>query len=192
MQKARTDRTRTWKKKGESLKRHCLSKGKKEGVGGRMVKFMVAIAHGKGVIKCYQYRGSVNSETCKSFIDDHFPDMFKNSANPKGKLFLQDGDPSQNSKIACDAMEAVGCRLFKIPARSPDLNPIENIFHLIGKYLKRDAINKNIEHETYEEFSKRARQAVLNFPVEVIDKTIESMPKRVAKVIESKGQRTKY
>ena len=51
----KTSRTRTWKKKGESLSKECLSKGKKEGVGGRVAKFMVAIAHGKGVIKCHLY-----------------------------------------------------------------------------------------------------------------------------------------
>ena len=65
-----TDRKRTWKKKGESLKRSCTAKGKKEGAGGRMVRFMVAIAHNKGVIKCHHYFGPINSETCKSFIDE--------------------------------------------------------------------------------------------------------------------------
>ena len=56
-------------KKGESLKRHCTAKGKKEGAGGRMGCFMVGIAHNKGVTKCHQYFGPINSETCKSFID---------------------------------------------------------------------------------------------------------------------------
>ena len=36
-------------------------------------------------------------------------------------------------------MEKVGCRLFKIPARSPVLNPMENVFHLICKKLREDA-----------------------------------------------------
>ena len=34
------------------------------------------------------------------FIRKHFPKMFENSANLCGKLLLQDGNPSQNSKIA--------------------------------------------------------------------------------------------
>ena len=37
MESFRSDRTRTWKKKGESLKKHCTDKGKKDGVGKRMV-----------------------------------------------------------------------------------------------------------------------------------------------------------
>ena len=59
--------------------------------------------------------------------------------NQSGKLFLQNEDPSQNSALAREAMEAVGCRLFKIPARSPDLNPIENAFNNIPNAIK----NKN-------------------------------------------------
>ena len=51
-------------------------------------------------------------------------------------LFLQDGDPSKNCHMSREVMENVGCRLFKIPARSPELNLIENVFHLIGKRLK--------------------------------------------------------
>ena len=45
-----------------------------------MVRFMVAIARNKVVIKCHQYFGHANSETFKSFIDDEFS---------KGKLFLK-------------------------------------------------------------------------------------------------------
>ena len=56
---------------------------------------------------------------------------FRDSINPKNKLFLQDGNPIQNSKKANRAFDAIGCKLFAIPARSPDVNPIENIFNRI-------------------------------------------------------------
>ena len=84
---ARTLHTRTWKKKGESLKRQCKAKGKKEGVGGKMARFMVAIAYDKGIVKSHHYNGPVNAEFCKSFIEEHFPEMFDDSANPNGKFF---------------------------------------------------------------------------------------------------------
>ena len=44
---AKTTRTRMWKKKGEALDRSCTAKGEKEGSGGRVANFMVAIGHGK-------------------------------------------------------------------------------------------------------------------------------------------------
>lgn len=61
-----------------------------------MVQSKIAIAHNKDVIKCHQYFGPVNSETCKLLIEKQLPDMIKNSANPKHKLFPEDCDPSQN------------------------------------------------------------------------------------------------
>ena len=53
VQTARTRRTRMWRKRGEGLKQECSAKRKKEGTAGRMVKFFVAIAYGKGSIGCH-------------------------------------------------------------------------------------------------------------------------------------------
>lgn len=189
---ARTMRTRTWKKKGESLSRQCTAKGKKEGVGGKMAKFMVAIAHGKGVIACHQYTGHIDGEKFAQIIKDQFPAMFQHSANPTRMLFLQDGDPSQNSALARDTWQSLGYSMFSIPPRSPDLNPIENTFHLIGKKIKKDAQEMNLEKETYEQFCERAKKTTLSFDQGIIDRTIESMPRRIQAVIDGKGHRTKY
>ena len=62
---------------------------------------------------------------------------------------------------------------------------MENICHLIGNQLRQDAINKNIVKETFQGFSKRVKQTILEFPSDVIDKTIASMPKRIDMVIKS-------
>ena len=55
--------------------------------------------------------------------------------------FVQDGDPSHNSQLAIDALKRVKATVFKIPPRSPDLNPIENVFHLAKNSLKNSAKN---------------------------------------------------
>ena len=41
-------------------------------------------------------------------------------------------------------------RLLSIPPRSRNINPVENMFDLIDRKLKSDAIEKNITHKTYE------------------------------------------
>jgi hypothetical protein len=189
---ARTMRTRTWKKSGEALRREKTAKGKKEGVGGKMARFMVAIAHGKGVIGCHHYEGNIDGEKFSNMVREYFPDLFSNSANPTRQLFLQDGDPSQNSKRARETWESYGFSMFAIPPRSPDLNPIENVFHLMGKKIRKDAIDMNLERETYEQFCVRVKRTVEEFDVGVIDRTIESMPRRIKAVIKGKGHRTKY
>ena len=83
------------------------------------------------------------------FVREHFENTFENSSNPRGKLFLQDGDPSQNSLKANNAIFGIGARMFSIAARSPDINPIENFFHQVKKLLNRDALEQNKTQETY-------------------------------------------
>ena len=78
------------------LKREWLivsSKGKKEGVSGKVANFFVAISYGKGVVFCEQYLEQLNGENFSNFVRKYFPAAFKKNANPKGMLFLQDGDP---------------------------------------------------------------------------------------------------
>lgn len=189
---ARTYRTRMWRKKKQGLKRTCTAKGKKEGVGGKMAKFFVAFAYGKGVVKCKRYEGSIDGAKFAHFVRTEFPSMFKKSPKPQFRVFLQDGDPSQNSAIAKAEMKKLRCSIFTIPARSPDLNPIENMFHLCGKAIRSEAIRKRITKESYAQFCNRVRATVMKFSKDTIDKSIESMPKRIQAVIDSKGARTKY
>ena len=47
---------------------------------------------------CEQYFGKISGEMFVDFIHKHFKEAFEKSNNPKAKLFLQDGDPSQNSR----------------------------------------------------------------------------------------------
>ena len=68
VQTARARRTRMWRKRGEGLKQECSDKEKKEGTAGRMAKFFVVIAYGKGVIGCHQYEGHVNGEMFREFL----------------------------------------------------------------------------------------------------------------------------
>ena len=50
------------------------------------------------------------------FVHKHFEEAFEKSDNPKDKLFLQDGHPSQNRRKANNAIYKVGAKKFIIPA----------------------------------------------------------------------------
>ena len=78
------------------------------------------------------------------------------------------------------------------PARSPDLNPIENIFHLIKKKLAKQALNLQIEKESFEEFKTRVLRCCNDIDPLIIDRTIESLPKRIDAILKGRGCRTKY
>ena len=157
-----------------------------------MANFTVSIAYNKGVVACQQYKGRINGELFAAIVKENFPTWMKHSANPTGKRFLQDGDSSQNSAAAMEAWTELGCTKQDIPARSPDLNPIENMFNEMRRELKEEALSKNITYETFEKFSARVKRTMESYPADKIDKTIDSMDKRINLVIENKGYRTKY
>ena len=90
------------------------------------------------------------------------------------------------------ALQSVEGELPKIPARSPHLNPIENIFHIVKCSLREEVINKRIETESFAQFQDRVVCALNLISCDVIDKTIESLPKRVEAIIKSGGYRGKY
>lgn len=181
-----------WRKRGEGLHFQCTSKGKKAGTGGKMANFFVAIAHKRGVVMCEQYEDRLTGAYFAAFVKQHFPTAFEICGNKEEKLFLQDGDPRQNSAPARQALEEIGATMFSIPPRSPDINPIENFFHLIGKKLAGDAVKNNITKETFKQFSRRVKRTMDEYPAKEIDKIIESMDKRMSLIVKAKGQRLKY
>ena len=112
--------------------------------------------------------------------------------SPKAKRILVDGDPSKNSKVVMAVIQQTNRKFFRIPVRSPDLNPIENLVHLARKKLNKDARNRHITAETMEQFADRVHSTLMNFTPELIDKVIKSMPKRIDLIIKNLGSRIKY
>lgn len=81
------------------------------------------------------------------FIRRHSPVLFeitKNNGDTKPKLFVMDNDPTQTSAVARKALKSIKANMQVIPARSPDLNPIENLFHVVPK--KNGSKNPTEEH----------------------------------------------
>ena len=62
---------------------------------------------------------------------------------------------------------------FSIPARSPDLNPIENVLHYVRTKLHEESLSRNVTFENFEEYSTRVKKALISVPVEYINKTTE-------------------
>ena len=185
-----TPRSKIWRKRCEGLKRSCTAKGRKEGTGGKYVKILAAISYDKGIILCEPYE-QMTGEYFATFIRTHFNDMFED-AGKDSNTWVQDGDRSQNSAPAKQAMKDVNAHLLSIPPRSPDINPIENVFHLVQKKLRKEAVQHRIERETLPQFEKRVIETLYSIPLETINKTIASMDRRLKAIIRNKGCRTKY
>ena len=106
-------------------------KGRKEGV--RNANFMVGICYRKGVIAVKQYFGQITGAKYANITEQCLAPALERSIQPRARRILQDGCPRQNSKEALAAMANNAIKIFKIPPRSPDLNPIENFFNTMKK-----------------------------------------------------------
>ena len=125
----------------------------------------------------------------ETFIDENFESMFQAAEKGESRMFLMDGEPSQNSAQARGAMRRVGCELFMIPVRSPELNGCENVFNIVASKLRKGALERAITRESYEQFCNRVQQTIVAVPVATIDRIIESMDGRLRQIIDQNGER---
>jgi len=191
LDQATAPKGKIWRRKAEGLSPGCTAKGQKSGTGGNLVKLIVGISHNEGVVLCEKY-DKMNGEFFASFIDKHFEEAFRRANKGQTRMWIQDGDPSQNSAKARQAMTRVNAELLHIPPRSPDLNPIENFFKRVMDTLHDDVIEMRIERENYEQFTERVKRTIMGIPLDAINTLINSMNRRIDAVIKSKGKRLKY
>ena len=69
--------------------------------------------------------------------------------NANLKIFVMVNDPSQTSAVAMQALNNIGGKMQVIRARMPDLNPIENLFHIVGKKIEAEILEKNITYPVF-------------------------------------------
>ena len=179
-----------WRKRSQGLDLHQTAKGKKE--GKKNAYFYVGISYKKGVVMCKAYTGRMNAVRYEQSIVPAIIQGLQNSINPLGKRILQDNCSIMNSSLVADALFDNGIKKFKIPARSPDINCIENVFHKMRKVIQKDAINRKITKESFRQFQARCAHIIRNFDVSYIDKVIDSMPKRIELIKKRGGQRIRY
>ena len=57
--------------------------------------------------------------------------------------FMQDNDPKHTSKLGESFLSSNRVNWWKTPPESPDLNPIENLWHELKEHLRREVKARN-------------------------------------------------
>ena len=109
------------------------------------------------LVRIFPHSDRIQSEcrkirTRKNSVSGHFSRRANSSG---GKLFLEIGDPVQNYKELYKAYNKKGCRIVPIPARSPDINSVENVFNNVRSKLRTDEWKQEIRYGPYERFCER-------------------------------------
>ena len=68
-------------------------------------------------------------KTLLPFVEHQFSD---------GHRFMADNDPKHNSIVAREFLAENGIYWWRTPAESPDLNPIENLWHELKEFIRRE------------------------------------------------------
>jgi DDE superfamily endonuclease len=117
-------------------------------------------------------------------------------ANETTFLFMQDNAPCHKAQEVLDFLKEYRVPIMEWPAQSPDLNPLDNLWTKFKAAFHKWFVE--LFNHPSKSFEARYRYGeVLNevwytMGQDLVDRLIESMPRRVQAVIEAHGGWTKY
>lgn len=117
-------------------------------------------------------------KTLVPFIEDVYPTSHK---------FMADNDPKHTSRHAQRYLEEKQINWWRTPAESPDLNPIENMWHELKEYIRRE-----VKPKTKEELIDGIEAFWSTVDIDKCRKYIRHLRKVIPKVIEVQGAATGY
>lgn len=104
----------------------------------------------------------------------------------RGFIMQSDNDPKHTAKATQLLISKKKWKTLQWPSQSPDLNPIEHMFHVLKRKLRQESPkNKG-------DLKSKVLAAWKSISPSITRKLVHSMPRRLQAVISSKGYATKY
>ncbi|KAG0803751.1 hypothetical protein G6F20_013247 [Rhizopus arrhizus] len=139
---------------------------------------------------CQDYNGAMNSELYQEILTTSLKDTMEYyDLNWETSVFQHDNDPKHRSKSTTQWMKDSGMvYIDDWPSQSPDLNPIEHVWHHLKLKLSMYDNRATSIHELWE----RVENEWNSFTKEQCIKYIDSMPDRIQAVLAEKGGSTRF
>ena len=83
------------------------------------------------------FEGIMDADFYVSMLRTHLLPFIRNTF-PESHRFMQDNDPKHTSRLAKGFFESESINWWKTPPESPDMNPIENLWHELKEFVKRE------------------------------------------------------
>lgn len=154
--------------------------------GGGLLLWGCFCSKGVGQLHCID-----ETLTAKYYIDILRKDLARSLRDYEWDddwYLLQDNSAVHTAKKVQDFLEYQQIKTIKFPAKSPDLNPIENIWAILKRRLYQP---ENPAADT-DELWDRIKVEWKKITPDLCHKLVESMPRRLNAVIKRKGRPIKY
>ena len=99
---------------------------------------------------------------------------------------LHDNDKKFHSRVVKEWLFEAGISCLEFPPYSPDLNPIENLWAVLQREVEK------LPGSTVEELQDAVAEVWKNASKPLMERLVESMPRRMAAVLHANGSHTKY
>jgi hypothetical protein len=101
---------------------------------------------------------------------------------------VEDGAPCHSFKLAREVRTKLGISSLIHPPSSPDLSPIENVWHL----LKTRVLQLSTQATNLDMFWEQVQACWADINQGYINKIVDGMPERVEAVRQARGEVTRF
>jgi hypothetical protein len=171
-----------WRKKGESLAPNCIRPTVKGG-GGSVMVWTCICRSGSGPI--HRINGIMDAQVYRNILTNVLLPYSEDNL-PLNWMFQQDNDPKHTSRLVRQWFDDNQINVIDWPSQSPDLNPIENLWALADRQVKKTK-PKNLN-----DLFANISDCWQNISPDICAKLVDSMQRRCQAVIKNFGYPTKY
>ena len=174
-------RVRVFRRRGERFADACVVERNRFGGGSVMVwggimgNRKTDLVNVNGNLNAAQYINQVLRPVAVPFVNQHAP-----------ATFMHDNARPHTARLTQQYLNANGVNVLPWPAVSPDLNPIEHIWDLLGRKVRSRHVNN------LQELQNALQIEWNNIPAHVVQRYVNSMRRRIEQVIRQTGGHTRY
>uniref|UniRef100_A0A9J8BPY1 Tc1-like transposase DDE domain-containing protein n=1 Tax=Cyprinus carpio carpio TaxID=630221 RepID=A0A9J8BPY1_CYPCA len=127
-----------------------------------------------------------NAEKYIQVLEQHMLPSRRRLFQGRPCIFQHDNARPHTASITTSWLRRRRIRVLKWPACSPDLSPIENIWHIIKRKMRQR------RPKTVEQLKACIRQEWDNIPIPKLKQLVSSVPRRLQTVIKRRGDATQW
>lgn len=140
----------------------------------------------QGATEICIFEGKMNAPLFIQILDKTLL-SFLSERLPQGHKYMQDNDPKHTSRCAQSFFADNSIVWWKTPPESPDLNPIENMWHELKEYIRRE-VKPHLKQELIDGIVKFWDTV----SIAKCRKYINHIHKVIPRVVELSGEATGY